>query len=456
MPASFLIPMRRYFESGATLTYAFRKEKLQKLKQAIIDHEEDIYKALYADLKKSPEEVWATETGLLLQEINYSIKHLKQWMQPVKTATNLLNLPSRSFIYPSPKGVTLIIGTWNFPLQLLLIPLVGSISAGNCAIVKPSEHAPAMAALIEKMLREIFSEEYIKVVQGDGAEVVPAMMNAFRFDHVFYTGSIPVGKSIYQLAAKDLVPVTLELGGKDPCIVEKDADLKVAARRIVVGKFSNAGQMCVSPDYVLVHRDVKQKLINEVITNIKKFYGENPRTNYNYGKIINVTQFNRIVNYLSEGKIIYGGGYNKSELFISPTLMEDIPVSSGLMYEEIFGPVLPVFSFETSEEAFQLIQKNPAPLSFYLFTKNRRKQKEWIQHLKFGNACVNNTAWQFTNHHLPFGGIGNSGLGSYHGKQSFAVFTHFKSVMKTPTWFDPAVKYPPFKGKLKLFKWIIR
>jgi aldehyde dehydrogenase (NAD+) len=456
MPASFLIPMRRYFESGATLPYAFRKEQLQKLKLAIVDHEEDIYKALYKDLKKSPEEVWATETGLLLQEINYAIKHLRKWMQPKRVATNLLNLPSRSFIYPSPKGVTLIIGTWNFPLQLLLIPLVGAIAAGNCAIVKPSEHAPATAALIEKMLREIFSEEYIKVVHGNGAEVVPAMMNTFRFDHVFYTGSIPVGKSIYQLAAKDLVPVTLELGGKDPCIVEKDADLKVAARRIVVGKFSNAGQICVSPDYVLVHKDVKQKLINEIITNIKKFYGENPETNYNYGKIINANQFDRIVKYLSEGKIIYGGEYNKSELFISPALMENVPLSSGLMQEEIFGPVLPVFSFEASEEAFQLIQKNPAPLSFYLFTKDRGKQKEWIQHLRFGNGCINNTAWQFTNHHLPFGGIGNSGLGSYHGKQSFDEFTHFKSVMKTPTWFDPAVKYPPFKGKLKLFKWIIR
>lgn len=456
MPASFLIPMRRYFETGATLSYAFRREQLQKFKRSIIMHEEDIYKALYADLKKNPEEVWATETGLLLQEINYAITHLRQWMQPVKTATNLLNFPSRSFIYPSPKGVTLIIGTWNFPLQLLLIPLVGAIAAGNCAIVKPSEHAPATAELIEKMLKELFSGEYIKVVQGDGAEVVPAMMNAFRFDHVFYTGSTSVGKAIYQLAAKDLVPITLELGGKDPCIVEKDADLKVAARRIVTGKFTNAGQMCVSPDYVLVQKDVKQKLIDEVIGNIKKFYGDNPERNYNYGKIINEKQFDRIVNYLSEGKIIYGGKHNKAELFISPSLIEDIPLNSRIMREEIFGPVLPVFSFETNEEAFKLIQKNPAPLSFYLFTKNRRKQKEWIQHLKFGNACVNNTAWQFTNHHLPFGGIGNSGLGSYHGKQSFDVFTHFKSVMKTPTWFDPAVKYPPFKGKLKLFKWIIR
>lgn len=448
--------LSEYFHSGATLSYHFRRQQLKLFKNAVLKYQKEIETALYHDLKKNPEETWATETGLLLQEINYAIKNLGYWIKPSRQRTNLLNFPSGSYLYPSPKGVVLIIGPWNFPLQLLLIPFVGAIAAGNCAVLKPSEHAPATAALIEKMIKEIFPEKYISVVQGNGAELIPALMSGFRFDHIFYTGSIPVGKLICQAAAKDLVPVTLELGGKAPCIVEEDANIQVAARRITVSKFVNAGQVCVSPDYILVHESRKEKLVELIKENIQKFYGNDPSENYNYGKIINERQFERLVHYLKDGRIITGGRLDKSKLFIEPTLLDDVSLDSPIMKEEIFGPLLPIFTFKTIDDAKKIILQNPDPLSFYLFTKSLKKQEEWIQQFRFGNGCINNAAWQFTNHHLPFGGVGNSGTGAYHGKYSFDVFTHFKAVMKTPNWFDPAVKYPPFKGKLKLFKWIIR
>lgn len=453
---SSLRQMRQFFDSEVTRPYAFRKQQLLAFKSVLNKYEKDIYDALYADLKKVPEESWFTENGLLMQEINYALKNLQEWMQPEKVRTNLINLPSSSYLYPSPKGVVLVIGPWNFPLQLLLIPVAGAIAAGNCVVVKPSEFAPATGAVIEKMIGEIFSKEYVMVVQGDGAAVVPAMMNNFRFDHVFYTGSIPVGKAIYQLAAKDLVPVTLELGGKDPCVVENDANLKVAAKRIALGKFSNAGQMCVSPDYLLVHSSAKDKLLNYLIEYTQKFYGENPAETYGYDKIINEKRFDRLISYLSQGHIVFGGKYDREKLFISPTIIDELSPDAPVMQEEIFGPILPVFTFTSKEEALSLINRHPNPLSFYIFTGSKKKEEEWLSAVQFGAGCVNNTAMQFTNHHLPFGGVGQSGIGAYHGKNSFDVFTHYKSVMKTPTWFDPAIKYPPLKGKLKLLKFFIK
>lgn len=448
--------MRNYFNGGATNQYAFRLQQLKVFKQALIKYEEPLYEALYADLKKAKEECWVTEHGLLMQEINHAIKHLKEWMQPQRVGTSLLNLPSSSYLYPAAKGVVLIIGPWNFPLQLLLVPVAGAIAAGNCVVLKPSEYAPATAAVIEKMIHETFPKKLAMVVQGDGATVVPEMMNNFRFDHVFYTGSIPVGKAIYQMAAKELVPVTLELGGKDPCVVEADADLKVAARRITVGKFSNAGQMCVCPDYLLVHESVKDKLVELIKEATQKFYSNNPAEMYGYGKIINERRFDKLVSYLSQGNILMGGQYDKSKLFIAPTMIDNVSLDSSVMQEEIFGPVLPVISFKTKEEAIDIISRNPNPLAFYVFTNNKKKEEAWIEQIQFGTGCINNTAWQFTNHHLPFGGVGQSGMGGYHGKHTFDVFTHYKAVMKTPTWFDPAVKYPPLKGKLKLLKWTVR
>ena len=447
---------RAYFESGATRDFNSRKQHLLAFKKAVLKNEKEIAEALAADLKKTPEECWVTETGLLIQEINYILGHLSQWMRPEKVETNLLNLPSGSYLYPAPKGVVLIIGPWNFPLQLLLIPVAGAIAAGNCVVVKPSEFAPATAAIAEKLIKESLPQTLAQVVQGDGAEVVPAMMNQFRFDHVFYTGSIPVGKSIYQLAAKDLVPVTLELGGKDPCIVESDANISVAARRIAVGKFTNAGQMCVCPDYLLVHEKVKDKLLKKIKEAIDQFYTEDPASAYGYGKIINEKRFDKLVSFLSQGHLVHGGKHDRSKLYIEPTIMDEVSLDSPLMTEEIFGPILPVFTFSTKEEVLKIIARNPNPLSFYVFTSNRSKEEDWLQSVQFGTGCVNNTAWQFSNHHLPFGGVGQSGLGAYHGKHSFDVFTHKKAVMKTPTWFDPAIKYPPLKGKMSILKLFIR
>lgn len=445
-----------HFAGGATRDYAFRKQQLQKLKAAVLQHEAELHEALAWDLKKSPEESWVTETGFLIAEISHTLRHLKSWMKPKKVATNLLNFPSKSFVYKEPLGVVLIIGPWNYPLQLLFTPLVGAIAAGNCVVLKSSEFAPATAAVMKKIIEENFSKDYILYVEGDGASVVPSMMNHFRFDHVFYTGSTQVGKLIYQMAASQLVPVTLELGGKSPCVVEPDANIKVAARRIAMTKFSNAGQMCVAPDYVLVHQSVKEELVSELKKNIQQFFSEDPSSSYNYGKIINEKQYARLVNYLRQGKIIFGGHFNAATQYIEPTLVEDMDLNAAVMGEEIFGPVLPILSFNGFEEAKAIIHRNPNPLAFYVFTQSKEKEERWLEQVPFGGGCVNNASWHLTNFNLPFGGRGNSGMGAYHGQYSFDRFSHQKAVMKTPTWFDPNIKYPPFKGKLNLFKKIIK
>jgi aldehyde dehydrogenase (NAD+) len=453
---SHLEKMRQYFDSGITKPYAFRKEQLLKLKRSILAHEQDLYDALFADLKKSPEETWVTETGMVISELSAAIKDLKSWMEPERVATNLLNLPSGSKVLKEPLGVVLIIGPWNYPFQLLINPLIGAIAAGNCVVLKPSEFAPATDEIMKKIIEAVFPPEYIWYVQGDGAVVVPAMMNNFSFDHVFYTGSTAVGKIIYKMAAERLVPVTLELGGKSPCVVEEDANINVAARRIAVTKFSNAGQMCVAPDYVLVHASKKEALLAALKKSIRQFFGDKPEESYSYGKIVNEKQFNRIATYLQQGTIEFGGRTDKSQLFIEPTILTHMPTGAAVMNDEIFGPVLPVISFTTKEEAMQIIRQHPNPLAFYVFTSSVAREKDWLNSVAFGGGCVNNASWHLTNHHLPFGGRGFSGSGNYHGKYSFETFSHKKAVMKTPTWFDPAIKYPPFKGKLKLFKWVIR
>jgi aldehyde dehydrogenase (NAD+) len=448
--------IRNYFANGATRTYSFRVEQLKKLKAAILDHEEELYSALYSDLKKSKEESWVTELGMVISEINAILSGLKSWMHPERVSTNLLNIPSSSFIMREPLGVVLIIGPWNYPFQLLINPLVGAIAAGNCVVLKPSEYAAATSSVMKKIIEECFPKEYVLYVEGEGAQVIPQMMNNFRFDHVFYTGSTEVGKIIYKMAAEKLVPVTLELGGKSPCIVEADANIKVAARRIALTKFSNAGQMCVAPDYVLVHESIKYAFITALKETILKFFEENPAESYNYGKIINEKQFNRIVSYLNCGKIVHGGHYKKEQLYIEPTILSEPDLNSALMKDEIFGPVLPVISFSQTEQAKQIIEQHPNPLAFYVYTSSKKKEKYWLESVAFGGGCVNNSSWHLTNHHLPFGGRGFSGSGNYHGRYSFETFSHKKAIMKTPTWFDPAIKYPPFKGRLNLFKWIIR
>ena len=447
--------LKNYFDTGVTKSYSFRKQQLLNLKQAILKYEEELYKCLYIDLKKNKEESWVTEIGFLLAEINATIKKLHKWMRRKKTGTNLLNLPSSSFILPEPLGTVLIIGPWNYPLQLLFTPLVGAIAAGNCVVLKPSEFAPATSAVMKKIIEETFSKEYILFVEGEGAAVIPQMMKTFTFDHVFYTGSTATGKIIYKMAAENLVPVTLELGGKSPCVVENDANLKVAARRIAMTKFSNAGQMCVAPDYLLVHESIKDEFLKTLIDTVKDFYTTDAATYYSYGRIINERQFNRLLQYLNEGEIIYGGKSNRKDLYIEPTILYDVLPDSLVMQDEIFGPILPVISFNTDEEAKAIIQKNSNPLAFYVYTSSKQKEDYWLNNVSFGGGCINNSSWHLTNHNLPFGGRGNSGIGRYHGKYSFETFSHNKAILKTPTWFDPSLRYHPLKGKLNLFKKII-
>ena len=448
--------MRNYFDSGITKPYAFRKEQLIKLQQAVKKYEQPLHEALFVDLKKSPEECWVTETGFLLSELSNILKHLKGWMQPESVSTNLLNLPSKSFILQEPLGVVLIISPWNYPFQLLMTPLAGAMAAGNCVILKSSEFAPATSAVMKQMIEETFDKNYIQFVEGDGAVVIPEMMNNFTFDHVFYTGSTAVGELVYKMAAERLVPVTLELGGKSPCVVEEDANIKIAAKRIAMTKFSNAGQMCVAPDYVLVHESRKEELIAGLKKSIHGFFGDKPEDSENYGKIINGKQFDRLVKYLQQGQLIHGGRNDKEKLFIEPTVISNVSLDADIMKDEIFGPILPVISFSSKAEALKIIAQNKNPLAFYVFTSSSAKEKDWLNSVAFGGGCINNASWHLTNHNLPFGGRGFSGSGQYHGKYSFETFSHKKAVMKTPTWFDPSIKYPPFKGKMKLFKMVIK
>lgn len=447
--------LREFYNSDTTLSYDFRKKQLKAFLKTIIKYDDEINTALFTDLKKSKEEAWATETGLLIGEIKNAIKNLQNWMKPKKVSAGLITFPSSAKIYRDPLGVVLIIAPWNYPLQLLLIPLVGAIAGGNCAVLKPSELAPATEKIILKIVGETFQGNYIKVVTGDGAEVVPGIINNFHFDHIFYTGSTSVGKEIYKLAAKDLIPVTLELGGKSPCIVYDDADIKVAAKRIVLGKFLNAGQTCIAPDYILVHEKVKEKLLSEVKEAIQKFYTNDAASCNDYGKIINQSRFKKLLGYLNKDKIFYGGKSDAAASYIEPTILINISLNDEVMKEEIFGPVLPVISFATTNEAMKIVQQNANPLAFYLFTKDKKTENDWIEKIPFGGGCINNTVWHFANERFPFGGIGNSGTGAYHGKNTFNVFTHAKPVLKTSTLIDPSLKYPPFKGKLKWFKKLI-
>lgn len=451
-----LQPLRLFFQTGATRSCAWRKQQLKKLYDLIAGNEAAIQTALFKDLGKSAEESYATDTGLVLAEIRHTLKHLARWMRPRRVRTNLVNLPAVSRIYQEPLGVILIIAPWNYPFQLSLLPMAAAIAAGNTVVLKPSELAPATADLIERLLTENFPPEMIRVIQGDGAAVVPALIRGFRFDHIFFTGSVAVGRSIYRLAAETLTPVTLELGGKSPAVVAGDADLFVAARRIIIGKFTNTGQTCIAPDYVLVHEDVHRKFLSLLQDTLIRFYGPQPEKSPDYGRIINEKCFDTLVSYLSGGRIVCGGSHDREKLYIAPTVMTDLQPGASVMQQEIFGPVLPVLTYRSPEEALGIIRQNPDPLAFYLFTRDKKQEKFWIDALPFGGGCINNALWHFTNPWLPFGGIGSSGMGAYHGEYSFRRFSHSKPLMRSSTHVDPALKYPPFRGKLKWFKFFIK
>jgi len=418
---------------------------LEKLKQSILKNEDEIAKALHLDLGKSESEVVSTEIGFTLNEINAVMKHLKRWSRKERVKTNLFNLPGKSYKVREPYGVTLIIGPWNYPFQLVMSPLIGAIAGGNTAVVKPSEISEHTAKVIEKVLFEAFKEEYIAVVQGGVPETNELLEN--RFDKIFFTGSTNVGSIIMQKAAKHLTPVVLELGGKSPTIIDKSANLDVAVNRIVFGKGTNAGQTCVAPDYVLVHEDIKDKFYDAYKKTVEDFYSGSVIENSEFGKMINTRNYNRVKAYMNDGKIVYGGESDDENLKIALTLVEVTDLESSIMKEEIFGPVLPVVTYKSYEDILKVVRKNPDPLALYLFSEDKSFIEKIIHDIPFGGGCVNDTIMHLTNEHLPFGGRGPSGMGNYHGKHSFDAFTHEKSILYATTKFDLKLKYPPFMRK---------
>lgn len=441
---------RLYFEGGATKDVDFRIEKLKVLRNAIIKYEPEIMEALKKDLNKSPFESYATEIGMVLEEIKYTIKHLSAWARPKRVKTPLVHFLASSRIYSEPYGIALIISPWNYPFQLAVGPLIGAIAAGNCSIIKPSEYSIHTSSIIEKLIKENFDESFITVIQG-GTEVSKQLLDE-RFDYIFFTGSVLVGKVIMAAASKFLTPLTLELGGKSPCIVDETANIDLAAKRIVWGKFLNAGQTCVAPDYLLVQSSVKSKLINKIQEHISRFYGATPCQNPEYPKIINEKHFNRLLNLMKSGNIVFGGDYSAETNYIAPTIIEGVTWGSPIMGEEIFGPLLPVLEFENLSEAVSVVNKYPKPLALYLFTNDKGNERYVINNTSFGGGCINETIVHLATPHLPFGGVGESGIGGYHGKSSFDTFSHQKSVLKKSNLIDIPLRYPPYKNRLKLLK----
>ncbi|NJR16963.1 MAG: aldehyde dehydrogenase [Calothrix sp. CSU_2_0] len=440
---------RQYFRTGATKNIDFRITQLQTLKKVVIENENAIIEVLKADLNKPLFEAYTSEFSSVIQEINYALKNIKNWVKAKKAAIPIFILPASAQIIPEPLGVALIIGPWNYPFTLNLVPLIGAIASGNCAVVKPSEFAPHTSNLIAEIISKNFPPEYISVVEGD-VEVSKQLLQE-KFDRIFFTGSTATGKIIMAAAAKHLTPVTLELGGKSPCIVDTDIDLEVAARRIAWGKFYNAGQTCIAPDYVLIKRDIKAEFLQAIEKCIQEFYGENPTNSPDYARIINQKQFSRVAN-LIQGDIRIGGETNADELYISPTVIDNVSWEDAIMQEEIFAPILPIIEYEDINDVIDKINLRPKPLALYLFSKNKKLQKKILCETSSGGVCINDVIKQVSGSTLAFGGVGDSGIGSYHGKASFDTFSHYKTVVNRPFFLDLKVLYAPYEGKLDLLK----
>lgn len=445
-----------FYYTGATKTVEFRKEQLLRLKKVIQHHEKEIVQALYMDLRKSEFEAYATEVGFVLDSIGFMLKHIDEWMKPEQVKTALHLMPAKSFILKEPYGSVLIIGPFNYPFQLVMEPLIGAIIGGNCAIVKPSESAVHTAKVIRKIITSTFSPHYIQVVEGEKEET-SALIHA-PFDYIFFTGSVAVGKIIMKAASERLTPITLELGGKSPAVIDHTANLEVAAKRIVWGKFVNAGQTCVAPDYLLVHHEVKDKFVHLLKKTIIEFFGEDAQNSPDYGRIINARQFDRLKELIQkEGQHISAGGRIDSEdLYIEPTLLEDITWQDPSMEDEIFGPILPIMTYDRLETAIRQIRKLPKPLSAYFFSENEKAIKYFLEELPFGGGCINDTISHVGSSHMPFGGVGPSGMNAYHGKASFETFTHAKSILKKSTKFPINIVFPPYKNKVKLVRSLLR
>lgn len=438
---------RKYFDNGNTRNYEFRKTQLEKLKMVLKKYEKDIINALTLDLGKPIFESYTAEIGVVYQELNHAIKNLRYWMKPKKVHTPIYLQPANSYIYPEPKGIVLIISPWNYPFQLSISPLIGAIAAGNCVVLKPSNQSKETKKIISKIIHETFNENYISIVEGLGSETVIPLIEDYRFDHIFFTGSVNTGKKILEVSAKQLIPVTLELGGKSPAIVHEDANIDIVAKRITWAKFYNAGQTCVAPDYLLVHESKKETLVNKIKLYIKKYYGENVEESKNLGRIINEKRFDRLIYLLKDSNILEGGNYNREIRFIAPTLIDGINITHPIMKEEIFGPILPILTYKNIDNIVNIVKTNPYPLALYLFTQNKDIEDYIIKNVQFGGGCINHAISHVANPNLPFGGIGYSGIGKYHSKYTFNTFSHEKSIFKSKGKFDSNLLYPPYNDK---------
>jgi len=452
--ASVVQAQRDFFNSGATRDVKFRIEALKKLKNMLEINEDKILKALNADLRKPALEVYATEMGVLISEIAYNLSHIRSWVRPQRVPTALFFMPGKSRIYNEPYGVTLTIGPWNFPIKNLFGPALGAMTAGNTCVLKPSEGAPHTSKVIAEMVSDHFDGNYIKVVEGGVPETTELLKE--RFNYVFFTGGTEIGRIVYQAAAKNLTPVTLELGGKSPAIVDDDYNIDVTARRIAWGKFLNAGQVCIAPDYVLVNKKVKSKLVSLLKDMVKEFYGDDPAQSPDFARIVNDKHFNRVKN-LIEGDVVIGGESDEKERYIAPTIIDNVKWEDKIMQEEVFGPVLPILEYDDIDDAIEMINKREKPLALYLFSKSFNNRDKVVKSTSSGGVCINETIMNFGSVSLPFGGVGNSGFGAYNGKIGFDTFSHQKGVMTKSFLFDVKQKYPPYTtGKFNFIKFAVR
>ena len=443
-----------FFNNGRTLNINTRLKLLKALRLSILDHETEISTALKKDLGKPSAEIWLAEFYVVLDELNTIIKNLKFWAKPKRVKGKWLNIPSKDWIVPEPYGVTLHIAPWNYPFQLALNPLIGAVAAGNTVVLKPAEYAPQTSIVIENIIQDVFPQEWVAVVQG-GPETAESLLQ-LRWDYIFFTGGVRVGKLVAKAAAEYITPTTLELGGKNPCIVDHTANIKVSARRIAWGKYMNCGQICMSPDYLIVHQSKKEALVKALKSEIIRMYGDNPKNSKYYARLVHKRHANNMVNLLKGQNILYGGESDIPSRYVAPTIVAVDNLNNVLMQDEIFGPILPILIYKDEEEIDNIVQHFEKPLSFYVFSERKKWANRLMKKHSYGGGMINDVIVYFTNQRLPFGGVGNSGLGSYHGKYSFDTFTHLKSYVERPTWFDPIQRYAPYGKSFTLLQKILR
>ena len=447
---------REYFSTGETKDINFRIEKLKKLRDVLKSEEEKVFEALKKDLMKSSFESYVTEVAMVYDEINMHIKNIKKWSKKRRVETPLVQFPAKSFIQLEPYGVVLIIGPFNYPFMLTMDPLIGAIAAGNTAVIKPSESAPETSKILKEILEKVFDEKYVLHVNPErGKEVVEELLKE-KFDYIFFTGSATVGKIVMKAASQYLTPVTLELGGKSPCIIDKDCKLELAARRIVWGKLLNSGQTCVAPDYLYVHKDIEEEFIKKLEEEIKNQFGDNPLESKDYSKMVNEREFNRVLSYIDKEKLVFGGNYNRKTFQIEPTILKNVTWNDPVMEREIFGPIFPILPFENLDEVIRLVNSKDKPLAIYYFSEDKNKIEKVLNSTSSGGVTINDTLVHVSSSYLPFGGVGNSGMGEYHGKYSFDLFSNKKGIMNRKTFLDLKIRYAPFQNKLTIVKKIMK